>query len=415
MKFKHFLLIFIFGLGIFIRFYNYENRVTFGPEQAVSLITSGRMITEKISFLGEQNMQRATSSGHYLFAGALFSYSLIPFQLLFNFDALSITFYFTILNLFTALVLFFVARHMIDETAAVYTVILFLFSSISIYHSLFIWDQNYSFLIGTLTIYLLFLLKKEYRLKYVFFLGLISGIAYSIQDLYAFTALMVFVLILVFTGKKMLAGALFILGAMLANVSTILFDLRNGLYYLKTSIEYVTDFVKGNNINVSLDYYHLLIFFPGFFLVGGYFISKLHKKSIFYGVLVVCIYIIVNLKSDRIDLSSPTGMPADLTVKNIYNAATIIVDDKPDEFNVAVLVDYDTRGHVLRYPLEFKYKLKPLDIVKYPEAETVYVLAQENYDFLKSKVWELSDCNKNNVVNLAKIGSNYSVFKLEKQ
>jgi hypothetical protein len=414
MKFKHLLLIIILAAGIFVRLYNYANRVTFGPEQAVSLITSGRMITEKFSFLGEQNMQRVTASGHSFFSGAIFSYSLIPLQLLFNFDAFWITFYFTLLNLFTGGVLFFVTRRMLGEETALLTMILFLFSSISIYHSLFLWDQNYSFLLGALTIYLVYLFKNQEKFTTIFLLGFVSGVAYSIQDLYAISTLVVFAIVLKTAKQRFLTGTVFALGLVLANLPAIIFDIRHNFYYLNTYYEYLMDILNHSSRNASITYYHFLIFVPGLAILGGLLLKKIYIKSRLFGVVIVLSYTLVNLNSPRINFNAPTGMPAELTSANIYKAAASIEKDKPDNFNVAVLVDFDTRGHVLRYPLEFKYKMKPLDVVSYPESNVLYVLSENNYDFAKSRVWELSSFDKEHAVNLAQVSQSYAVFKLVK-
>lgn len=77
MRFKDLLVYLIIILSIFVRLYNFEERMTFGSEQARSLVVSGRYIEEKPSLLGQEYF-RLTSSGHKLFSGALFSYRPCP-------------------------------------------------------------------------------------------------------------------------------------------------------------------------------------------------------------------------------------------------------------------------------------------------------------------------------------------------
>ena len=113
---KHFLtknslfIIAVFLVAIIIRFYNFPNRVTFGPEQAISLETSAAMIKDKFSLLGIENVQRTTSQGLKIYSGALFSYSVIPLLLIFDYQALPISVYFAVLNIVTGLILFLVAK-----------------------------------------------------------------------------------------------------------------------------------------------------------------------------------------------------------------------------------------------------------------------------------------------------------------
>jgi hypothetical protein len=107
-------------------------------------------------------------------------------------------------------------------------------------------------------------------------------------------------------------------------------------------------------------------------------------------------------------------MPSGLTVNNIYKAAEIIKNDNPVDFNVAVLVDFDSRGHILRYPLEFEYDVKPMGVLDYPLSSDLYVLAETKYDFENSKVWELSSFIGSNNNKLANVSKNYAIYKFAK-
>jgi len=59
----------------------------------------------------------------------------------------------------------------------------------------------------------------------------------------------------------------------------------------------------------------------------------------------------------------------------------LIASQKTADYNVAVINDFDTRGHILRYPLEYTYNSVPLEIEDYPRAKTLYVLAGRDYNF----------------------------------
>jgi hypothetical protein len=415
MKFKHLLLIIIFGTAFLVRFYNYENRITFGPEQAMSLITSGRMITEKFTLLGNQNLLRETSSGHSLFAGAIFNYSLIPLQIIFNFEALPITSYFTLLNLLSALILYFVTKKIFGEKVAIFTIVLFLFNAISVYHSMFIWNQNYAFLLGALTIYYLYLLKMKVKIKYFLILGLLSGIGYTFQDVFIFSAFFVLFIALVFAkNKKILNTVIFSFGMITPNLPAIVFDLRHDFYHLKTSFQFLVDTLSGNANDTSLSYYHFLYLLPVAVLVGGLITEKVFTRSRILGGGILITYLYFNLNSSWINYKAPTGMPSELTLKNINRAAEIIAKEEFSDYNIAVLVDFDTRGHILRYPLEFKYKLKPLGVIEYPQSSRLYILSEYNYDFEDSSVWELSTFPRNKAELLSEVSDNYSVFIIEK-
>jgi hypothetical protein len=408
------LLAIIFCFALLVRFYNYEERITFGPEQAMSLITSGRMVTEKFTLLGNQNLLRATSAGHSLFAGAIFNYSLIPLQILFSYDPLPITVYFTLLNLFTGFVLYKVVNRMLGEEVALFSLLLFIFSGITIYHSLFIWNQNYAFILGTFAIYFLYLLYKEVKSKYILTLGLLSGIGYSFQDLYILSALIVLLIAFRFSKNKLHTTVVYAFGMMLPNLPAIIFDLRHDFYHLRTSFQFFIDTISGGSADTSLSYYHFLFFFPVVFVLAGLVVKTVFAKNKYLGIVVLTLYLYFNLNSSWVNFSVPTGMPKELTLSNIYKAAAAIAEETPVGYNVAVLVDFDTRGHVLRYPLEFKHKLKPLGVIEYPQSNRLYVLAENDHNFEKTNVWELSSFPINKIKLLSDISDNYSVFRLDK-
>ena len=117
-KRETFILVVLIILALTVRFYNFPNRLIFGPEQAMSLITTGQMIKEQFSLLGEAYIQRTTSTGLYLFHSALFNYSLIPLEIIFRFDPLPITIFFTLLNIATGLLLYFMVKKITNKTIA---------------------------------------------------------------------------------------------------------------------------------------------------------------------------------------------------------------------------------------------------------------------------------------------------------
>jgi len=173
-RFYNLLIILLFALGAFLRLYNFPSRVIFGPEQGISLLTATANL-EKFSLLGEYNLQRATSTGHNLIHGPLFSYFLLPFILIFNFRVLPISLIFPGLNLLTALVLFLVTKNLFGRSVAALTIFFFLGSSLMIYHSLFIWIYHPLILLGTLAIWFMAALNGPKKSAASSGTGLLAG------------------------------------------------------------------------------------------------------------------------------------------------------------------------------------------------------------------------------------------------
>jgi len=407
------ILLLIFVTAFFVRFYNFSNRVTFGPEQAISLETSANMIKDKFSLLGIENVQRTTSQGLKIFSGALFSYSLIPLLLIFNYQALPISVYFAVLNIVTGLVFYFLIKRIFGIKIAIFSLILFLFSSYMIYHSLFIWILNYLPLIGVLSLFFLYQEKKKFSFRSVFWLGLLSGIGVSLEYLFLPTYFLMLFLVLYFSKKRLVSFIVFFFSSLIPNLPTIIFDARHSFYNIHVLWLYFLDVLRYPGIS-GVSYYDFLQFWPVFAVLAGILITKVWNKNKLLAVALTAIYLFINISSRLINWKGPTGMPKDLTISNIYLVASVIKKDNPIKFNVAVINDFDTRGHILRYPLEFKYNSVPDGVENYPQAGILYVLARKDYNFDESNVWEIKAGGRYKITKLADVGQEYSVFRLEK-
>lgn len=407
------LLIVIIIAAAAVRFYNFPDRVTFGPEQAISLETSASMIKEKFSLLGIENVQRTTSQGLKIYSGALFSYSLIPLLLIFNYQALPLSACFTILNILTGLILYFVSRKMFGVKTAIFSLILFIFNSYMIYHSLFIWILDYLPLIGILTLYFLYQEKTNFKYRQIFWLGILSGIGISLEYLYGPTYLLVLVLAFYFSKKRIKTFLVFFFSSLIPNLPIIVFDLKHNFYNSKVLWLYFQDVLKHPE-NSGILYYDFLQFWPIAALILGFLVVKIWDKNKLVVMILITIYLFINIHSTHVIFGQPTGMPKDLTINNIDFAAAAIKKDNPSDFNVAVINDFDTRGHILRYPLEFNNNLFPGGVEDYPSSEILYVLAPLGYNFSKVGVWEIQSFNFKKEVKISDVGKNFGLFKLSK-
>lgn len=411
---KNFILFLVLIFGFILRFYNFPERITFGPEQAISLITSGNMIKEKFSLLGQENVQRLTSTGHKIYSGAFFSYSLIPLQLIFNYDPLLISAYFALLNIFTSLILYYLARKIYGDMVAFFALVLFIFNFLMIYHSLFIWILNYFPLIGVLIFYFLICFLRKRDFASVFWIGILSGIGFSLEYTFAIYFPIILFFIFKFGGgswiKKLL---IFVIASIIPNIPFLFFEVRHGFYQTHTLFIYAMDLVSGRAFGV-FHYYNFLPVLPILFIVVGVLLDKLRKNFVFLPYFILILYIFFNLRSPLINFSSPTGMPKDLTISNIREASGLIAGESLDNFNVAVINDFDTRGHILRYFLTFIYKKEPMGVEDYPYSDVLYVLAERDYDFRESDVWEIGSGGFKRVAKISDIGSKFSLFKLSR-
>lgn len=408
----HFLLGVIFLSGLFLRFYNFSERIIYGPEQARSLITASRNITERFSLLGQEYF-RVTSKGHTLFYSPLFPYTLIPLILSANHNPLLVTLYFALLNVFTGILLYLIAKKVTNHSVAFFSLLLFFFNSYMVYHSLFLWPYNYLPLIGLLSFYLLYLYRKNQKEIYNLLLGFLGGVGFGLQYLFSPLVLLVLILVINKSKKRVVSAFVFLSGFVLGNFPMVLFDLRNNFYNTKTLFQYLIDTLGGNS-DASFNYYYLLPLWPVFMMVGGFLMYLIYKKSKLASIAILIVYLFLNLNSPKVNLTKSLGMPDGLNWSEIITAAQTISEDNPSNFNVVTLLDFDTRGYILRYPLEGRYKTKPMGVEEYPQASTIYSLSRNDYDYENPLVWELQSFAPYKSEELKRLDESYSVYKLSK-
>jgi len=409
------LIIFIFIIGIFLRIYNFPNRLIFGPEQGMSLITSASNL-QKFSLLGETNFIRATIDSHIPFHGAYYSYFLLPFQIIFKYQVLPITLVFLILNLVTGLVLYQVAKNIFGKTVASFSLFYYLSSAVMIHHSLFTWIVNPTPLLAILTLQFFFnILKNKKILISSLCLGILSGLGFGMQNLYLFFAFLVFILSIFYSKKKILSAILFFLGGILGTLPTVIFDIRHDFYHLRTFWQYFLD-VLNHQASGSLAYYNFLYLSPLLFILLAFISSFLYKKSKYLTLFPVLIFLYFNFTSPLFNLNESTGMPKGLTYKSLYTFASLIDHDHPvGTFNVATLWDFDTRAYPLRYLLQYVYRKTPQGLEDYKDVTTLYVAAPINYDINHPQVWELTVYQPYKIKEIPTNIIGYKLYKLTKQ
>lgn len=406
--------LFLFVILIFaliIRFYNFSNRINFGPEQAISLITSAEYIKDKVTLIGLPSTQRVTSTGHIIFSSPLFNYSLMPLELLFNFDPVPITGYFTLLNVLTGLITFILIKKLFSIKVAFFSLILFLFNNYMIFHSMFIWIVNYLPLLGILTFYLLFRFREKNKQIYPLLIGLLSGIAFGMEYLYLFTFIFIFIFLLCYSKNRIIHTFLFFIGMAIASLPMIIFDLKHDFYYLGTFYQYLIDTLNSPSQS-KISYYHFLQFWPVIALLGGILLAKIFQKNKYLVVIICLIYLFFNISSSMVNFNEAIGMNKGLNYNIVNSAAEKIADDKPKKFNVATTWDFDSRAHPLRYLLIYRYKAIPAAVEEYKNVDNIYVMTGPGYDFEKTSLYEISSFRSFKASFLAKISNDYSVFKL---
>lgn len=410
---KNYLIVFsIIAFSFFVRLYNFSDRLTFGPEQAISLDTSAVMIKEKLSLLGIENVQRFTSDGFMIFSGALFSYTLIPLLLIFDYDPLPISYFFASLNILTGIVFYYYSKKYLGSLIAVISLFLFMFSSSMINHSMFIWILNYLPLVGVFSFFCILEMIKNRSYKYIFYLGILSGVGFSLEYLYLITAVLLCFLTIYLYKNFLKTTSLFVLGAIIPNLPLVIFEIKHDFYHFNTLVKYTIDTINGEAV-AGFSFYHVLHLYPIVFLIGAILIKNIFKSRI-YIALILVIYLVINLNTKSVNFTKPVGMVDGLTITDIKDTAKIIAEAKPDNYNVVTLFDFDTRARTLRYYLNHIYQSKPNGFVDYRDSQSIYSLSKLEYDYNTNNPWELNVFKPYKVEKVNEIGNGYGLYKLTK-
>lgn len=408
-----FMVVLVFIFGMFLRLYDFPDRIIFGPEQGMSLSTAAANF-DKFTLLGETNWMRTTSQGHILYHGAPYSYFLMCLLFIFDFNVIAVTLVFALLNLMTALIVFLMVLRIFGKRIALFTLFYFLFSSIMVHHSLFIWIVNPTPLLAVTSAYLLYNHIRKQKYPNILVIGILSSLAVGMQNMYLPFSLLIFILSVYFSKNKTKALFLFLCGACLGSLPTIIFDLRHGFYHLYTYFDFFRDTLYGRSPG-SLAYYNFLFLFPFLFLGLGILTDRLIHFSKITGVALILLFLVLNAYPQGYELRQTGSMPPGITLARIDQIAEKIAqNDPPSNFNVASFWDFDSRAQAVRFYLQYKYHKTPRSLEEYRDLDALYVIAPSLFDLTSSNVYEIQSYKPFLVIELDSGIEGYGLFRLEK-
>ena len=164
-----------------------------------------------------------------------------------------------------------------------------------------------------------------------------------------------------------------------------------------------------------LDHY-LGAIYPFVFLWLGYLLAKLisFKNGLVFFLCFIFLAIF-QLTSFRFKTDNGWGMPSGWNMKATKQSAKIIAEDVSGRFNIANLLDGDTRAYAYRYLISLSGE-KPLGVEEYPQSEALYVIARGNEDeILSYPVWEIYSLGSARIEKVWPIKDDVKIFKLVKK
>lgn len=324
--------------------------------------------------------------GRHFFQGPLIYYFLIGLMLISKWNPITASGWLIVLNLIGV---YFIWK--MSKKAA----ILATFVPVSIYFSKFIWNPNILLILAPIYWYLVS--KRRYWL-----MGIMAGIMLQFHFQVGL-AILGTTAFLILKKTKWQEILFFFTGISIGYLPLILFDLRNNLYNTRTILLWLR---SGGDEKVAPQIYYFLVWIPLVYVGATKLVERLKIKNWIWGVIVVvCLTWVWQTRETK-------DMPKDFNYKKLEQTGDIVLADNPSDFNIVNKLSGDTRFYPLRYLLTIQGRV-PMEVDKYPDAKTLYVVTDQE-SILNDSVWEISSFKPRNIENSWNLGENIKLLKLGK-
>jgi hypothetical protein len=336
-----------------------------------------------------------------------------------NWNVLLMTAFFALWWVGTFILIFFWLRKRFGVPIALVLYSLLSFIPFLIPYSRLIWNVS---LIPFFGVLLLWCLEERKKRKLNWFLGgLFFGLGMSIHYSSG-----LWLLILLYFFLKELREKEFVflnwvwlgLGAVLAEAPILLFELRHNFYNFRTILFQIRYFQPSVSYTFSFRtqyYYYIFPFIPLMAKTYGLFLEKLRKITSFrvflvpHLVLIAFFFLYSLFGPQREALINP----ANWYIERQKEVAQMIIDDHEETFEVATIINSDTRAGELRWWLK-QMRYEPLGVEEYNQAVVLYLVAPESRPPEEEKVWEIQSLRPFEIEKQVELGDNYIFYKLRR-
>lgn len=278
---KHYLIILILIFGIILRFYRFEEFVTFLGDQGRDAIIIKRILTgEHFPAIG------APTSIGQVYLGPFYYYFIAPWLLFFNFNPIGLAFGVAFFSSLYILINYLIIKELIDKKTAILSSIFITFSYVLIELSRFSWNPNLLPLFTLLSVY--FLIKSIKTQKWYFFALTGAFLSFSLQLHYVFLFSMPTILLIYFINlikkiknfkETIINYSLLIINFVLFSSPLLIFDLRHN--FLNTN-----NFIKLFSQSGSTLQNKINNFFDSFYYLNFYSFNLDINKFFIYGLII---------------------------------------------------------------------------------------------------------------------------------
>jgi len=412
---------FLFALitlaALFLRFWHFPQLVNFHLDPPLFMHDVSQMVEEgKLSLIGPR-VDSKIIEGRFIFTGPTFYYLLAILALALNWNIVLMTGFFALLWVVTFILIFFWLRQRFGDFIALIVYALLSFLPWLLPYSRIIWNPHLIPFFGILLIW--FLEKRGERRLFYLLAGLSFGLAFSIH--YAavlWGPLLLYYLVKDVRGKNAVKQGwlLFAGGAVFANLPFLLFELRHDFYNLRTLVFQFKYFKPSEGYTFSFRsqyYYYIFPFIPLIAKAYALGLEKL-KKILDFKILVVSQVVLMSafflyslFGPQREALINPEGW----TIERQKLAAGLIIEDNETGFEVATVIDSDTRAGELRWWLK-RAGYEPMSVIDYDKTDILYLVAPESRPPETETVWEVKSLRPFKIEKKIDLGEDFIFYKL---
>lgn len=405
------LLVVLSSFYLVLRFSNLENRLTFHLDQGLHLQETYEMVVSGRPRLIGPMISSKVYDGRGFFIGPQYYYILAILGRVTRWDPLLITQISILIDLFFWLMFIAFLKKYYSTFSALITFVLITFSNYFIVHSRFFWNPNYLIPLSILIVISVYYLYKNKSLKFLYLSVFLWGLAFSFH--YSALIWAVFLIPVLFYCRKhlrvyhyLLLPLFFILG----DLPYFIFELRHNFYNFQTAFYVLT------HLSAKKEFTPHYLIFP-LIVYALYFSNVLfvRSKKIVYKIFVLLPIILLFVSTlNKIDRSiDPLGHPVAWTYPLEKMITSLISQNCPQNYNIASTIGGDTRAYDLRFLLTIS-GCSPLTVDKYPQSETVYLVAPPSRPPESEKVWEVDSFKPFVVSQSIKLNDHTYLYRLDK-
>lgn len=413
-KFKNFLrqnvvIILVLLLALFLRIFRLRELTTFSGDQGIDLLVVKRMLIDhQWTLLGPK------TSITPIFNGPAYYYLILPFLALFHLDPIGVSYLMILFYLGTIFLIYLFGRRFINKQAGLLAAFFFAIWPISVEYSRVSFNSFPTPFFAILFIYSL--AKSLKKIWWVALAGFCLGIMMQLHYFNFFLGLFGLIWLFLKTRNKIKSFLVFTLFFLIGFSPMLAFELRHNFFNTKTLWVFLSQ--RGLS-TFSWQLHYLISFFPFIFLILGLVLNWFWQKNKMIGLLLIFSLTLLNLSQVNLWRKNGYTMPEGWNMNGVQKATKIINEDlkfnKIKNYEVAALLDGDTRAYSYRYFLEVMGQ-KPMGVEDYPQAEFLYVIGRGEENFILSyPVWEIYSFLPAKVDKIWEIQNNVKLFKLVKK